>query len=163
MTLEIVTIGPHIRLLHFRFGVLEFHNLQSTFSSRQWKQCVSSYKQDLVNRRHPMAGPMKNYLCFTAMSLLIANAYLCNVFGARIYSSYCKQLLVLATVMYVDNTNLNKLVMCALLNSGQTYCSHSDRNLCLGRACHCNRCCNETPKNAMPTSWHTGRIVGGQN
>jgi hypothetical protein len=32
---------------------------------------------------------------FTAMSLLIVNAYLCDSFGARIYSSYYKQLLLL--------------------------------------------------------------------
>jgi hypothetical protein len=40
------------------------------------------------------------------MSLLIVNAYLCDGFGARIYSSYYKQLLLLATVMYVNNTDL---------------------------------------------------------
>jgi hypothetical protein len=43
---------------------------------------------------------------FTAMSLLIVNAYLRNGFGARIYSSYYKRLLILAAVMYVDNTDL---------------------------------------------------------
>jgi hypothetical protein len=43
---------------------------------------------------------------FTAMSLLIVNAYLCNGYGARIYSSYYKQLLLLAVVMYVGNTDL---------------------------------------------------------
>jgi hypothetical protein len=43
---------------------------------------------------------------FTAMSLLIVKAYLPNCFGAQIYSSYYRQLLLLATVMYVDNNNL---------------------------------------------------------
>ncbi len=41
----------------------------------------------------------------TAMSLLIVNAYLCDGFGAWIYSSYYKQLLLLAAVMYVDDTD----------------------------------------------------------
>ncbi len=45
-------------------------------------------------------------LGFTAMSLLIVNTYLRDGYGARIYSSYYKQLLILAAVMYVDNTNL---------------------------------------------------------
>ncbi len=40
------------------------------------------------------------------MSLLIVNAYLHNGFGARIYSSYYKQLLLLAAVMYVNDTDL---------------------------------------------------------
>ncbi len=43
---------------------------------------------------------------FTAMSSLIVKAYLRNEYGARIYSSYYKQLLILAAVMYVDNTDL---------------------------------------------------------
>jgi hypothetical protein len=43
---------------------------------------------------------------FTAMSLLIVNAYLRDSFGARIYSSYYKQLLLLVAVMYADNTDL---------------------------------------------------------
>jgi hypothetical protein len=43
---------------------------------------------------------------FTAMSSLIVNAYLCNGFGARIYSSYYKCLLILAAVMYVNDTDL---------------------------------------------------------
>ncbi len=43
---------------------------------------------------------------FTAMSLLIVNAYLHDGFGARIYSSYYKQLILLEDVMYVDNTDL---------------------------------------------------------
>jgi hypothetical protein len=42
---------------------------------------------------------------FTAMSLLIVNAYLHDGFGARIYSSYYKRLLILAAVMYVDDTD----------------------------------------------------------
>jgi hypothetical protein len=40
------------------------------------------------------------------MSLLIVNAYLHDGFGAQIYSSYYKQLLLLAAVMYVNNTDL---------------------------------------------------------
>jgi hypothetical protein len=47
------------------------------------------------------AGPR-----FTAMSLLIVNAYLCNGFDARIYSSYHKLLLILVAVMYVEDTDL---------------------------------------------------------
>jgi hypothetical protein len=43
---------------------------------------------------------------FRAMSSLIVNAYLHDGFGARIYSSYYKQLLILAAVMYVDDTDL---------------------------------------------------------
>ncbi len=43
---------------------------------------------------------------FTAMSSLIVNAYLHDGYGARIYSSYYKRLLILAAVMYVDDTNL---------------------------------------------------------
>ncbi len=43
---------------------------------------------------------------FTAMSSLIVNAYLCDGFGARIYSSYYKQLLLLAAVMYIHDTDL---------------------------------------------------------
>jgi hypothetical protein len=43
---------------------------------------------------------------FTAMSLLIVNAYLQDGFVAQIYSSYYKRLLHLAAVMYIVNTNL---------------------------------------------------------
>ncbi len=43
---------------------------------------------------------------FTAMSSLIVNAYLRNGFGARIYSSYYKQLLLLAAVIYINDTDL---------------------------------------------------------
>jgi hypothetical protein len=42
----------------------------------------------------------------TAMSLLIVNTYLRDGFGAQIYSSYYKRLLILATVMYINNTDL---------------------------------------------------------
>jgi hypothetical protein len=42
----------------------------------------------------------------TFMSLLIVNVYLCDGFGAWIYSSYYKQLLLLVAVMYVDDTDL---------------------------------------------------------
>jgi hypothetical protein len=40
------------------------------------------------------------------MNLLIVNTYLRNGFGARIYSSYYKCLLILVAVMYVNNTDL---------------------------------------------------------
>jgi hypothetical protein len=43
---------------------------------------------------------------FTVMSLLIVNAYLGDGFGVQIYSSYYKQLLLLAAVMYVEDTDL---------------------------------------------------------
>ncbi len=42
----------------------------------------------------------------TAMSLLTVNAHLRNGYGARIYSSYYKRLLLLAAVMYIDNKYL---------------------------------------------------------
>jgi hypothetical protein len=40
------------------------------------------------------------------MSSLTVNAYLSKGYGTRIYSSYYKRLLILAAVMYVDDTNL---------------------------------------------------------
>jgi hypothetical protein len=43
---------------------------------------------------------------FTALSSLIVKAYLRNGYGAQIYSSYYKQLLLLAAIMYVDDTDL---------------------------------------------------------
>jgi hypothetical protein len=43
---------------------------------------------------------------FTAMSLLVVNAYLHDGFGARIYSSYYKLLLLLAATMYINDTDL---------------------------------------------------------
>ncbi len=43
---------------------------------------------------------------FTAMSSLIVNAYLHDGFGAQIYYSYYKQLLLLAAGMYVKGTDL---------------------------------------------------------
>ena len=43
---------------------------------------------------------------FTALSSLIVNAYLREGHGAQIYSSYYKRLLLLAAVMYVDDTDL---------------------------------------------------------
>jgi hypothetical protein len=52
-------------------------------------------------QRNAAAGPG-----FTAMSSLIVNVYLHNGYGAQIYSSYYKRLLILAAVMYVDNTGL---------------------------------------------------------
>jgi hypothetical protein len=43
---------------------------------------------------------------FTALSSLIVKAYLRDGHGAQIYSSYYKRLLLLAAVMYVDDTDL---------------------------------------------------------
>jgi len=43
---------------------------------------------------------------FTALSSLIVNSYLREGHGAQIYSSYYKRLLLLAAVMYVDDTDL---------------------------------------------------------
>ncbi len=43
---------------------------------------------------------------FTALSSLIVNAYLREGFGAKIYSSYYRRLLLLAAVMYVDDTDM---------------------------------------------------------
>ena len=40
------------------------------------------------------------------MSLLIVDAYLRNGYGARIYSSYYKRLLILVVVMFVNDTDL---------------------------------------------------------
>jgi hypothetical protein len=63
-----------------------------------------THKEQLTGFRqgsNAAAGPG-----FTAMSLLIMKAYLCDGFGAQIYSSYYKQLLILAAVMYVDDTDL---------------------------------------------------------
>ena len=40
------------------------------------------------------------------MRSLIVNACLCNGCSAWVYSSYCKRLLILVVVMYVDDTNL---------------------------------------------------------
>jgi hypothetical protein len=57
---------------------------------------LAGYEQD-----NAAAGPS-----FTAMSLLIVKAYLHDGFGAQIYSSYYRQMLLLAAVMYIDDTNL---------------------------------------------------------
>jgi hypothetical protein len=43
---------------------------------------------------------------FTALSSLIVNTYLHDGYGAQIYSSYYKRLLLLASIMYVDDTDL---------------------------------------------------------
>jgi hypothetical protein len=42
---------------------------------------------------------------FTALSSLIVKAYLCDGYEAQIYSSYYKQLLLLAAIMYVNDTD----------------------------------------------------------
>ncbi len=43
---------------------------------------------------------------FTALSSLIVNAYLREGFGAKMYSSYYRQLLLLVAVMYVDDIDM---------------------------------------------------------
>jgi hypothetical protein len=62
-----------------------------------------SHKEPLAGygQENAAAGPG-----FTTMSLLIVNAYLHDGYGARIYSSYYKQLLLLAAVMCVNETDL---------------------------------------------------------
>jgi hypothetical protein len=60
------------------------------------KECLPEYSQG-----NAAAGPG-----FTAISSLIVNASLRDGYGARIYSSYYKQLLLLAAVMYVNNADL---------------------------------------------------------
>jgi hypothetical protein len=76
---------------------------------------------------------------FTAMSLLIVNAYLHDRFG--IYSSYYKQLLLSAAVMHIDDTDLSHW-------AGQPSCSPSEliatAHLCMGQSCYCNRSSHET-------------------
>ena len=67
-----------------------------TSCGRSHEKCLASYGQG-----NAAAGPG-----FTAMSLINVNAYLRDDFGAQIYSSYYKRLLILAVVMYVDNTDL---------------------------------------------------------
>jgi hypothetical protein len=46
---------------------------------------------------------------FTAMSSLIVKAYLRDGFGAQIYSSYNRQLLLIAAVMYINDINTSSL------------------------------------------------------
>ncbi len=43
---------------------------------------------------------------FTALSSLIVNTYLREGFGAKMYSSYYRRFLLLAAVMYVDDTDM---------------------------------------------------------
>ncbi len=43
---------------------------------------------------------------FTALSSLIVNAYLHDGYRAQIYSSFYKRLLIIAAIMYVDDTGL---------------------------------------------------------
>jgi hypothetical protein len=53
---------------------------------------------------------------FTAMSSFIVKAYLCDGFGTLIYSSYYRQLLILAAVMYMVDTDLvhwSRLPLCS--------------------------------------------------
>ncbi len=101
-------------------------------------------------------------LGFTAMSSLIVNAYLCNGYGAQIYSSYYKQLLILAAVMYVEDTDLvhwSSVPSCTpteLIEAAQTVTS-------AWGGCYCNRCCNETGEMLRPISFYTVMIMGGQN
>ncbi len=98
---------------------------------------------------------------FMAMSLLIVNAYLCDGFGTQIYSSYYKCLLILATVMYVGDTNLvhwSSMPSCTLaelIAAAQT-ATYAWGGLAIATGAAMK------PGNATPTSYHTGTIAGGQ-
>jgi hypothetical protein len=59
-------------------------------------ECLAGYGQ-----RNAASGPG-----FTALSSLIVNAYLRKGHGAKIYSSFYGRLLLLAAVMYVDDTDM---------------------------------------------------------
>jgi hypothetical protein len=80
------------------------------------EECLAGYGQG-----NAAAGPG-----FTAMSLLIVNAYLRDGFGAWIYCSYYKRLLILVAVMYVNDKDLvhwSSLPSCTpvkLIATGQT-------------------------------------------
>jgi hypothetical protein len=84
------------------------------------EECLAGYGQG-----NAAAGPG-----FTAMSSLIVNAYLRDGYGAQIYSSYYKQLLLLVAVMYVDDTDLfhwSNLPSCTpgkLIPAAQTATTH---------------------------------------
>ncbi len=60
------------------------------------EECLAGYGQG-----NAASGPG-----FTALSSLIVNAYLREGFGAKMYSSYYRRLLLLAVVMYVDDTDM---------------------------------------------------------
>ncbi len=77
------------------FLCLGFRELATLYGGTH-EECLAGYGQG-----NAAAGPS-----FTAMSLLIVKAYLCDGFGAQINSSYYRQLLLLAAVMYIDDTNL---------------------------------------------------------
>ncbi len=80
------------------------HAILSTYGGWWIKDIIWWYSwQRLVGygQGNGAAGPG-----FIAISLLIVNTYLHDGFGARIYSSYYKWLLLFAAVMYIDNTDL---------------------------------------------------------
>jgi hypothetical protein len=80
------------------------HEILSTY--RLWQSKTSyggTHEEGLAGSGQ---GNAAAGLGFTAMSLLILNAYLRDGFGAWIYSSYYKQLLLLVAMMYIDNTDL---------------------------------------------------------
>jgi hypothetical protein len=79
---------------------------------------------------------------FTAMSSLIVNAYLQDGYGAQIYSSYYKQLLI--ALMYVDNTNLVHWSSMPSCTPAELIAVTQTATYAWGGACYCNRCCNET-------------------
>jgi hypothetical protein len=79
-----------------RFFLLSGFGKSKTLYGGSHKEHLAGYGQG-----NAAAGPG-----FTAMSSLIVNVYLRDGFGAQIYSSYYKQLLLLALVMYIDDTDL---------------------------------------------------------
>jgi hypothetical protein len=81
---------------------------------------------------------------FTAMSLLIVNAYLSDGFGAWIYSSYYKQLLLLAAMMYVDNTDLIHWTDQPSCSPSKLIAAAQNRDICMGQSCYCNKSSHET-------------------
>jgi hypothetical protein len=114
MILAIVIIGQHTQLLLFCYDALEFLNLRLMFWETMgfflctgFGELAASYggthKERLTGfgQGNAAAGPG-----FTAMSLLIVKVHLHNGFGAQIYSSYYRQLLILTAVMYVCNTGI---------------------------------------------------------
>jgi hypothetical protein len=78
-----------------------FGELATSYSGTH-EECLAGYGQG-----NAAAGPG-----FTAMSLLIMKSYIRDGFGAQIYSSYHRQLVLLATVVYFDNTSLYHSYVC---------------------------------------------------
>jgi hypothetical protein len=81
---------------------------------------------------------------FTALSSLIVNAYLCDEFGAQIYSSYYKHLLLLAAIMYVDDTDLIHWARKPSCTPEKTRYHRTDCHIRLGGPRDCYRSSNKT-------------------